>query len=88
MSVPVYSGPDTYYFRTHTVNLWTRNPIYVAGFENGWVLMLIYYSNNNGDTRSLVGYIDYAELNNIFSDYILQFDYSKKRCKDFVFYYR
>lgn len=59
-SLPVYSGPGYEYIRGS--NGWakadTDEPLYAAGMENGWALVM--YETSNGSVR--VGYVDLEQF--------------------------
>ncbi|MDD2647259.1 MAG: YARHG domain-containing protein [Eubacteriales bacterium] len=74
----VYSAPDYSSYRGANgkalVN--TNGSVYVAGWENGWLLIM--YETNNGSVR--VGYVDGAKVKGTVNAPMLTFAYTSVKC--------
>lgn len=74
----VYSAPSTLSYRgaNGKASVSTNGPVYVAGYENNWLLVM--YDTNSGGVR--VGYIRTSDISGSVNAYSLNFAYTTKTC--------
>jgi hypothetical protein len=74
----VYSAPSSFSYRgaSGKASVSTNGPVYVAGWENNWLLVM--YDTNSGGVR--VGYIRESDISGSINASDLNFAYTTKTC--------